>query len=302
MTSPTAFAYPTPFELGNGNQTTTWAECIAFYERLAGRFPGVLRWWRVGTSDTGLPMHAGLVTSDGVFDRETLREQGRPIFFNNNGIHAGEPEGIDACMALVRDFCLEPERLAALGKTVFLFIPVYNVDGCVNRQSTSRVNQLGPESFGFRGNGLNLDLNRDFIKCDSLAAQMFNRFFTAWNPDVMVDTHTANGADYVYAMTLIPTQPDKLGGDLGNFLRERMLPAIYGEMQRRAGRPAPTSICWPRRPTTASKIFSICRASPRATPRCTTLLASCPRHTCSGLSPTVWPRCARCSRWCWTSA
>ena len=233
MTSPSNLAYPTPFELGNGNQTTTWAECIAFYERLAERFPGVLRWWQIGTSDTGLPMHAGLVTADGVFDRDTLRRQQRPVFFNNNGIHPGEPEGIDACMALVRDLCVEADRLSALGATVFLFIPVYNVDGCVNRQSTSRANQLGPESFGFRGNGRHLDLNRDFIKCDSLAAQTFNRFFTDWDPDVMVDTHTANGADYAYAMTLIPTQPDKLGGGLGDFLRERMLPAIYGDMQRR---------------------------------------------------------------------
>lgn len=233
MASSISVAYPTPFESGNGNQTTTWAECIAFYEHLAERFPNVLRWWQIGTSDAGLPMHAGLVSADGVFDRDALREHRRPVFFNNNGIHPGEPEGIDACMALVRDFCLEPERLAALGDTVFLFIPVYNVDGCVNRQSTSRANQVGPESFGFRGNSRHLDLNRDFIKCDSLAAQVFNRFFTTWDPDVLVDTHTANGADYAYAMTLIPTQPDKLGGGLGDFLRERMLPAIYGEMDRR---------------------------------------------------------------------
>lgn len=233
MTSPASLAHPTPFELGNGNQTTTWAECIAFYERLAERFPGVLRWWQIGLSDNGLPIHAGLVTADGVFDRDTLREQGRPVFLNNNGIHPGEPEGIDACMALVRDFCVDPARRASLGGTAFLFIPVYNVDGCVNRQSTSRVNQLGPEAFGFRGNARHLDLNRDFIKCDSLAAQVFNRFFTEWDPDVMVDTHTANGADYPYTMTLIPTQPDKLGGGLGEFLRGHMLPAIYGDMQRR---------------------------------------------------------------------
>lgn len=233
MASPTSLLHPTPFESGNGNQTTTWAECIAFYERLADLYPRVLRWWQIGTSDAGLPMHAGLVSADGVFDREALREARRPVFFNNNGIHPGEPEGIDACMALVRDFCVEPERLAALGDTVYLFIPVYNVDGCVNRASTSRVNQVGPESFGFRGNSRHLDLNRDFIKCDSLAAQVFTRFFTAWDPDVLVDTHTANGADYPYTMTLIPTQPNKLGGGLGDFLRERMLPAIYREMDRR---------------------------------------------------------------------
>lgn len=146
-----------------------------------------------------------------MFDRAQLKRDGRPVFFNNNGIHPGEPEGIDACMALVRDFCTRPERLAALGNTVFLFIPVYNVDGCFNRNTTSRVNQLGPESFGFRANGRNLDLNRDFVKCDSLAAQVFNRFFTDWDPDVMVDTHTSNGADYSYTMTLIHTQTDKAG-------------------------------------------------------------------------------------------
>lgn len=233
MSAPQDTSRVTPFEAGNGNQTATWAECIAFYERLARDFPGVLRWGEIGISDTGVPIHAGVVTADGVFDRETLKRQGRPVFFNNNGIHPGEPEGIDTCMALVRDFCTQPDRLAALGSTVFLFIPVYNVDGCIDRQSTSRVNQLGPESFGFRGNGRHLDLNRDFIKCDSLAAQVFNRFFTAWDPDVMVDTHTSNGADYSYTMTLIPTQPDKLGGGLGAFLRENMLPAVYAGMERR---------------------------------------------------------------------
>ncbi|MBI2751689.1 MAG: peptidase M14 [Burkholderiales bacterium] len=233
MTTSTIATHATPFERGNQNQTTDWATCIAYYETLARDFPAVLRFFTVGTTDTGHALHAGVVSFDGVFDRDAIHAAGRPVFFNNNGIHPGEPEGIDACMALVRDFCTQPARLAALGSTVFLFIPVYNVDGCLNRQATSRVNQLGPEQFGFRANGRNLDLNRDFIKCDSLAAQAFNRFFTAWDPDVMVDTHTSNGADYPYTMTLINTQSDELGGDLGDFLRETMLPALYADMEER---------------------------------------------------------------------
>ncbi|MGH8107857.1 MAG: M14 family zinc carboxypeptidase [Arenimonas sp.] len=222
--------YPTPYESGNQNQTTTWQQCIPFYEKLAADFPSVLRFEQIGISDNGIPMHAGVITADAVFDREQLKREGRPVFFNNNGIHPGEPEGIDSCMALVRDFCRQPDRLAALGRTVFLFIPIYNVDGCLNRQNTSRVNQDGPEVFGFRANGRNLDLNRDFIKCDSLAAQVFNRFFSAWDPDVMVDTHTSNGADYLYTMTLIQTQADKLGAELGSFLRNTMVPRIYRDM------------------------------------------------------------------------
>src|SRR3954467_11771833 len=223
----------TPFEKGNQNQTTTWAECIAWYEELAKRYPRVLRFSQIGTSDAGVPIHAGVVSADGVFDRFEIKRDKRPVFFNNNGIHPGEPEGVDACMALVRDFCHEPARLADLGDTVFLFIPLYNVDGSINRANTSRVNQDGPEQFGFRSNSRHLDLNRDFAKCDTLTAQAFNKLFTAWDPDVMVDTHTSNGADYPYTMTLIHTQADKLGGGLGEFLRDTMVPTMYAQMEQR---------------------------------------------------------------------
>ncbi len=89
------------------------------------------------------------------------------------------------------------------------------------------MNQDGPEQFGFRGNSRHLDLNRDFIKCDSLNAQVFNRLLASWDPDVMVDTHTSNGADYPYTMTLIHTQTDKLGNGLGPFLQDTMLPHIF---------------------------------------------------------------------------
>ena len=223
----------TPYEQGNLNQTTTWADCIAWYEELARQHPRVLRFSRIGTSDAGVPIHAGVVSGDGVFEVEAIKRAGRAVFFNNNGIHPGEPEGVDACMALVRDFCREPQRLAALGKTVFLFVPLYNVDGAFNRADTSRVNQDGPEQFGFRGNSRHLDLNRDFVKCDTLTARVFNELFTDWDPDVMVDTHTSNGADYAYTMTLIHTQADKLGGELGDFLRDTMLPHMYAEMDKR---------------------------------------------------------------------
>lgn len=221
----------TPYEKGNKNQTTLWTECIAFYEELARRFPNILKFEQAAVSDGGIPLHVGVVSADGVFDREQIKREGRTVFFNNNGIHPGEPEGIDACMAMVRDFCFKPELLASLGKTVLLFVPVYNVDGCLNRQNTSRANQDGPEMFGFRGNSRHLDLNRDFVKCDTLNAQFFNQLITAWDPDVMVDTHTSNGADYTYTMTLIHTQCDKLGGELGAYLRDTMLPQIYTDME-----------------------------------------------------------------------
>jgi hypothetical protein len=225
-------SYVTPYESGNQNTTTTLDECIAFYQRLAADFPQLLRFECIGEADDGLPLYAGVVSTDGIFDPVTVRKQRRLVFFNNNGIHPGEPEGIDVCMALVRDFCVDAQMRTRLGHTVFLFIPVYNVSGCKNRNNTSRVNQLGPESFGFRGNARNLDLNRDFIKCDSLEAKAFTELFVRWSPDVMVDTHSANGADYAFAMTLIHMQPDMLGGVLGAYLIDDMVPNIYERMKK----------------------------------------------------------------------
>lgn len=223
--------YATPYESGDHHETTTLEQCRQFYERLAADFPLVLQFNPIGEADDGLPLYAGVVSSDGVFDPQAVRAQGRLVFFNNNGIHPGEPEGIDACMAIVRDFCVDARARATLGSAVYVFIPVYNVSGCRNRNQTSRPNQIGPSSFGFRGNARNLDLNRDFIKCDSLEAQAFTQFFVRWSPDVMVDTHTANGADYAFHMTLIHTQPDKLGGALGAYLVDDMVPAIYQHMK-----------------------------------------------------------------------
>jgi hypothetical protein len=291
MTMPTDLQ--TPFEQGNGNQTTTWEACIAFYFALAERFPNVLRFLQIGVSDAGVPLHAGIVSADGVFERERIKSEARPVFFNNNGIHPGEPEGVDACMALVRDFCVEPARLAALGRTVFLFVPLYNVDGSINRANTSRVNQDGPEAFGFRGNSRHLDLNRDFIKCDSLNARLFNQLFVAWDPDVMVDTHTSNGADYPYTMTLIHTQADKLGGELGAFLRAEMLPEIYRAMEARGWPVCPYVNPIKDSPDQGIAEFLEVPRFPPATRPCITPLASCRKPICSSRLPTATQRCVR---------
>lgn len=223
----------TPFERGNGNQTTTWQACTAFHEALAQSFPQWLSFGEAGRSDGGRPIHVGVFSADGEFDPARIKAAGRTVVFNNNGIHPGEPEGVDVCMALLRDLCTRAEARAALGDAVLVYVPAYNVDGLCHRGDTSRVNQLGPEQFGFRGNARHLDLNRDFVKAVSRNTWVFSRVFTTWDPDVMVDTHTSNGADYQHVVTLIPTQPDKLGGRLGEFLRERMLPALYDAMAQR---------------------------------------------------------------------
>ena len=153
------------------------------------------------------------------------------VILINNGIHAGEPDGIDASMMLARDIV---NKKVTLPKNVVLaFIPIYNIGGCLNRNSTSRVNQNGPVEYGFRGNSQNLDLNRDFIKCDSRETMSFANIFQNLNPDIFIDNHVSDGADYQHTMTLLTTQYDKLGGDLGNWLKNNFEPSIYHNMKEK---------------------------------------------------------------------
>ncbi len=221
-----------PFEK-NDNQTLTYHEAIACYEKLAAANPGIFKLTTMGSSDVGEPMHVAILSGDGEFDPVKIRQSGRRILLINNGIHPGEPEGIDATVMLLRDYLLKPELKKLLEKVVIVCIPVYNIDGCLNRNSYTRANQDGPESYGFRGNARNYDLNRDFLKCDSRNAKAFNQIFTTWSPDVFVDNHTSNGADYQYTMTLIATQHNKLEAPLGQFLEQTMLPELYSNMAKK---------------------------------------------------------------------
>ncbi|GAB2783200.1 hypothetical protein HNQ93_002273 [Hymenobacter luteus] len=222
----------TPFEKGNGNTTTTHAECISYYQQLDAAYPEIqLR--EVGSTDSGRPLHEVVVSLDGDFEPASLRGKGKRVVFIQNGIHPGEPEGIDASMMLARDYVQKKELRRQLADVVLVFIPIYNVDGSLNRNSTTRTNQNGPESYGFRGNARNLDLNRDYIKQDSRNARSFAQLFQRWQPDIYVDTHTSNGADYQYTMTLIATQKDKLHPALSQYLQQKLLPSLYGGMDQK---------------------------------------------------------------------
>ena len=222
-----ASAQLTPFEKSkDGNITAQYSEVVSFYEALDSRYSQIKMLTR-GLTDIGKPLHLIVLSRDKVFDPALIREQNKRVLLINNGIHPGEPEGIDASMMLARDL-LEKNELPK--DVVICIIPVYNIDGSLNR-GISRINQNGPESYGFRGNYQNLDLNRDFIKGDSQNSRSFQEIFNAWKPEVFVDNHTSNGADYQYIITLIPTQKDKLQPVLAEYLSNTMLPNLYTGMK-----------------------------------------------------------------------
>ncbi|WP_257668034.1 M14 family zinc carboxypeptidase [Parapedobacter tibetensis] len=210
----------------DSNTTTTYDETIAFYQKLDKKYAACTL-LTYGSTDSGKPLHVFVLNKEGQFNPQQLHQQHKTILLINNGIHPGEPEGIDASMMLARDL-LEKNNLPR--NAVVCIIPVYNVGGMLNR-GASRVNQNGPEAYGFRGNARNLDLNRDFIKTDSRNTRSFQEIFHTWKPDIFMDTHTSNGADYQYVMTLIETQTDKLHPVLGDFA-PTFTSELYNRMQK----------------------------------------------------------------------
>ena len=215
------------FEKTDGKESATYFEAIDWFKNLDKQSPQVLV-KEMGMTDAGYPLHLALVSADGKFDPMQWHKQGKVVILINNGIHPGEPDGIDASMLLVRDIVTKKIQLPA--NVALAFIPVYNIGGCLNRNSFSRANQNGPLEYGFRGNSQNLDLNRDFTKSDSKEARAFAQIFHLLDPDILIDNHVSDGADYQHTMTLITTQYDKLSADLGGWVKDKFEPELYKSM------------------------------------------------------------------------
>lgn len=220
----------TPFEKSKKSGTTTYFECIDYYKQLAAK-NSTIAIKIFGSTDAGYPLHLILFSNDKNFDPIKWHQQNKVVMLVNNGIHPGEPDGIDASMMLLRD--LVNGKIIAPKNVVIAIIPIYNIGGSLNRNSFSRVNQNGPSSFGFRGNAQNLDLNRDFIKNDSREAKAFAEIFQWLNPDIFMDNHVSDGADYQHTMTLLTTQHSKLGGEIGSFLHDVFEPSLFKSMEEK---------------------------------------------------------------------
>lgn len=214
------------------NKTATYDDAISFYKQLDARYPNA-KLLQYGNTDIGKPLHVFVITNDGDFIPESIRKKNKRILLINNGIHPGEPCGIDACISFSADVLADKNLKQLLQHVVIAIIPVYNIDGSLNRSCCSRANQNGPEEYGFRGNYQNLDLNRDFIKCDSENAKSFTKIFREWQPEIFLDTHISDGADYQYTMTLIATQQNKLNPILATCMNEKLLPDLYNKMRQK---------------------------------------------------------------------
>ncbi len=205
----------TPAERCAYRCTPRYRETLDYAGRLAKASP-LLRLSFFGESAEGYPLPLVTASRDPrFFEPAAARASGLPIVLIFSGIHAGEIDGKDASLALLRDIAAGG-RASLLEKMVLLVVPIYNVDGHERVGPHNRLAQDGPvEGMGFRTNGRGLDLNRDFVKLESPeTVALVGRLFREWRPHLVVDCHVTDGMDFQYEMTYYagegPNAPEPL--------------------------------------------------------------------------------------------
>jgi hypothetical protein len=200
----------TPAEAAQFRTTPSYADTVAYLQRLQQAAPGVIRVATFGTTPEGRPMTVVIASGDGTFDPAAARKAGKPVVLVQAGIHPGEIEGKDAGLMLLRDIAVTHKYPHLLDHLVLVYIPVFSVDGHENSSPYHRINQNGPDSMGFRGQSQYLNLNRDYVKVDAPEMLAWLKLWQKWLPDLLIDVHTTDGADYQYDLTWYTEDPHKL--------------------------------------------------------------------------------------------
>jgi len=219
-------SWTTPAEQSDYRTTPRYDETMEYIRRVAAAAPRQVKLESFGKTPEGRDLWLVIVSKDGVFDPERVRRSGRAVMLIQNAIHAGEMDGKDACLALLREMVITRSQAKLLDNVVVLIIPIYNADGHERFGPHNRINQNGPAEMGWRTTAQNLNLNRDYMKADAPETRAFLQLFQRWLPDFFVDDHVTDGADYQYDTTYAfdygPDVPPAIAG----WMREAVQPYI----------------------------------------------------------------------------
>ncbi len=231
--NPATFPRTRP-ELTRYRETSQYADVRKFLDSLRTlRAP--LAFGSIGKTNEGRDIPFVIASRPLVSTPSEAKRLGRPVVYVQGNIHAGEVEGKDALLALLRDlaFAGKPN---ALDSIILIAVPIYNADGNERfaSQSVNRSEQNGPEMVGIRSNAQSLDLNRDYVKAEAPETRASLAMFNAWDPDVFVDLHTTDGSFHGYALTYSPSlSPAAVFG--GVYARDSLLPVLRERMRIRDG-------------------------------------------------------------------
>jgi hypothetical protein len=188
------------YELSGYLETPRYDKTIEYCLQLAKSSP-LIQYSSFGKSPQGRDLPLLIIDKNKNFTPESVRNSGNAVLLIEACIHAGESEGKDAGLMLIRDIVIHNKYPELLNHVTILFIPIFNVDGHERFSPYNRINQNGPKEMGWRTTAQNLNLNRDFIKADAPEMQQWLKIYSSWLPDFFIDVHTTDGADYQYTIT-----------------------------------------------------------------------------------------------------
>ncbi|MFZ1731452.1 MAG: M14 family metallopeptidase [Bacteroidota bacterium] len=187
----------TDYERSGDVATPDYAHTLAYLQRLDSASTWVeLQYFGVTPEGRRLPLV--VLSKEGHFTPEAARRSGQEVILIQSGIHAGEIDGKDASLMLLREIAITRSLEDLADEVVILFMPIFNLDGHERISPFNRINQNGPEEMGWRTTAQNLNLNRDYMKADAPEMRAWLRAFTAWGVDMLIDCHVTDGIDFQY--------------------------------------------------------------------------------------------------------
>lgn len=233
--------------------TPTYDQTVAWLRALSAVVPE-LRLVSLGRSVEGRDIWMVVVSRDHLFTPEALRRSARPTLLVQAGIHAGEIDGKDAGLMFVRELTTSKWRVL-LDRANFLFVPILNVDGHERASPYGRINQRGPDVTGWRTNARNLNLNRDYTKLDTAEIRAMVAALDQWKPDLYMDIHVTDGADYQYDVTFGWNENTGYSPQAVRWLRSTLSPELHRALHAMGHVPGPLIPDDPARELTFSNLF-----------------------------------------------
>ena len=182
-------------EATNYRETPNYDDTVVFARRLAHASP-FIEYESFGFSGQGRELPLIIASETSTFTPEAAHSEGKAVVLIQACIHSGEPDGKDAGLALLRDLAITQTATGILKNVVLLFIPIYNTDGHERSSPYNRINQNGPAEMGWRTTSTYQNLNRDYMKADTPETRAWLRLWNQWQPDLFIDCHVTDGADY----------------------------------------------------------------------------------------------------------
>ncbi|HEU4507817.1 MAG TPA: M14 family metallopeptidase [Pyrinomonadaceae bacterium] len=187
-------------ELTDYRETPNYTDTVAFARRLA-HAASVIEFEIFGQTGQGRDLPLLIASESHTFTPEEAHAQGKAIVLIQACIHSGEPDGKDAGFALLRDIAITQTVTGILDNVVLLFMPIYNADGHERSSPYNRINQNGPTDMGWRTTATYQNLNRDYMKADTPETRAWLKLWNQWKPDLFIDCHVTDGADYRSVIT-----------------------------------------------------------------------------------------------------